>query len=151
MGKSRQHRVHRDVFGDHKEEEPSLPYDEPDSFPTLKGLLNLAEHALQLRILKIQIIPTFPIAGNNSSDLLDTLNSFRHLDHLDLGYSRLDPAWSRVVSMIMGRILPSDCQFDVREPYNEERSNVAWKKVKEELEIIKAYRRGSVVLPSSQT
>ncbi|KAF5350856.1 hypothetical protein D9758_010524 [Tetrapyrgos nigripes] len=129
----------------------ALPYESPGSLPSLKGLHNLAEHAVQLRILKIQIIPTYPIAGSGSSDLvLDTLNSFKHLDHLDLGYSSLDPAWSRVVSLIMGRILPLDCQFDVKERYVEEHSDATWKKVKEELEIIRAYCRGSVVLPSSQ-
>ncbi|KAF5350865.1 hypothetical protein D9758_010529 [Tetrapyrgos nigripes] len=95
--------------------------------------------------------PNLPTAGNDSSDLvLDALNSFRHLDHLDLGYSSLDPAWSRVVSMILSQILPLDCQFDVEEQYKEEHSDAAWKRVKEELEIIRAYCRGSVVLPSSQ-
>ncbi|KAF5364994.1 hypothetical protein D9758_008093 [Tetrapyrgos nigripes] len=83
--------------------------------PTLQGLSNLAEHALKLRSLDLVILPIHPAASNINSDQgptmltpgsLSSMNKFRCLEHLSLGYSHLHPKWTIVVLEVLGYMLP---------------------------------------------
>ncbi|KAF5350858.1 hypothetical protein D9758_010526 [Tetrapyrgos nigripes] len=126
--------------------------------PTLQGIINLAEHAVNLRHLEIEIIPIY---RTGSTELeVDTLSSFNCLEHLEFCFSCLDPSWSRAVSVILSHVLPFDCQFswDNRSEYLDDgndatheanvRSDAAWQKVLDNLDFYWWTQSVFVTLPS---
>ncbi|KAF5371610.1 hypothetical protein D9758_003495 [Tetrapyrgos nigripes] len=116
----------------------------PDTVPTLRGLIDLAKHALKLQRLTILISPVFRPSDTDDGALdalkLDTLTRFQCLEFLDIGkfrigQSRLDPKWSSVVVCVLGHILPLGCTFEfwkTERPVRDEvvhRSDEEWGKV----------------------
>ncbi|KAF5371727.1 hypothetical protein D9758_003501 [Tetrapyrgos nigripes] len=97
----------------------ACPDEVPDTMPTLRGLIDLAKHALKLRHLMVLISPVFHPSDSDDGApdalKLDTLSRFQRLEFLHIGQSRLDPKWSSVVVCVLDQILPVGCKFELWE------------------------------------
>ncbi|KAF5367482.1 hypothetical protein D9758_003720 [Tetrapyrgos nigripes] len=125
----------------------------PEEVPTLRGLTDLAKHALKLWHLNIFISPVFhPSASNDripNGLKLDTLAHFQCLEYLNIGQSHLDTKWSSVVICVLDQILPLGCDFGFwKTPEADEvvhRSDEEWGKVAFSL-----HHRGVLEVPLPQ-
>ncbi|KAF5356549.1 hypothetical protein D9758_008292 [Tetrapyrgos nigripes] len=145
--------------------------EEPEDMPTLRGLIDLTEHATKLRYLQLRLLPIYPPTDSMDNDAttesnkdeltLDSIKSFHCLEQLCVCRSLLDPDWTLVTTLVLGRILPLKCRFrycallDHDGPWGVDReegevmlSIAEWEKVSFGLKFRAAASCGKVALPS---
>ncbi|KAF5356540.1 hypothetical protein D9758_008275 [Tetrapyrgos nigripes] len=83
----------------------------------LRGLIDFAKHAVNLQHLELPFSPMYPGVANSEEAMkqlkLDMLKGFRKLRSLHLNASFLFGKWTRVVTLVLDRVLPKSCEVHV--------------------------------------